>query len=95
MLLSYPQIPHIIIHISYIYIYQMFNIMDNRTKRKFLVFIRRFRKNYQYFLGTYSGKNAKLFLDQFVSDNAKMAQYLFGDEGERIIRSYGKRILAP
>jgi hypothetical protein len=68
--------------------------MDKRTRRKFLVFIRRFRKNYQYFLNTYSGKNPNLFLDQFVCDNAKLAQYLFGDEGERLIKSYGKRILA-
>jgi hypothetical protein len=68
--------------------------MDKRTRRKFLIFIRRFRKNYQYFLSTYSGKNASLFLDQFVCDNAKLAQYLFGDEGERLIKSYGKRILA-
>jgi hypothetical protein len=72
----------------------MFNIMDKRTRRKFLVFIRRFRKNYQYFLSTYSGKNCNLFLDQFVNDNAKLAQYLFGDEGEKVIKSYGKRIMA-
>lgn len=66
--------------------------MDRRTRLNLQLFLRRFRRNYEYFLQTYSGTNAGLFLDQFKKDNIKLAQTLFGDEGERLLKNFMKNI---
>ncbi len=66
--------------------------MDLLTYKKLLIYLRRFRKNYNYFLSTYSGKNLSLYLDQFVRDQIKMAQFNFGDEGAKRVKEYADRI---
>lgn len=57
-----------------------------------MLFLRRFRRNYYYFLRTYSGKNVGIYIDQFVRDNLKLAETLFGNEGARLFKDYVKNI---
>ncbi|MFN3403929.1 MAG: hypothetical protein ACK40G_07530 [Cytophagaceae bacterium] len=65
--------------------------MDKRTKRNLLLFFRRFRRNYEFFLQSYKGKTPSLYLDQFKRDNIKLAQVLFGDEGVKHFTHFIKR----
>ena len=62
--------------------------MDRRTKINFLLFCRRFRKNYDYFLNSYNGKNIQLYMDQLINDNRKLAETLFGNKGEQMFREF-------
>ena len=66
--------------------------MDKRTKKYFRLFLMRFRKNYQYFLKNYSGKNIALYRDNFINDNLKLAQLLYGDEGMKQLKDYSKKL---
>ena len=66
--------------------------MDRRTKRNLRLFLIRFRRNYFYFLQSYSGRNLRLYMDQFVHDNLKLAQTLFGDEGAKSVKDFVKRL---
>ncbi|MBX9852812.1 MAG: hypothetical protein K2X86_13795 [Cytophagaceae bacterium] len=66
--------------------------MDRRTQRNLRLFLIRFRRNYTYFLQNYAGKNLPLYMDQFVHDNMKLAQTLFGDEGARTLKNYTKNL---
>lgn len=66
--------------------------MDRRTKINLRLFLRRFNRNYDYFLKTYNGKNVGIYLDQFVRDNLKLAETLFGNEGAREFKAYLKNM---
>ncbi len=66
--------------------------MDKRSKVYFRLFLMRFRKNYQYFLSHYNGKNLNLYREQFTHDNMKLAQVLFGDEGVKKFKNYVKEM---
>jgi len=41
---------------------------------------------------TYSGKNVSIYIDQFVRDNMKLAETLFGNEGARMFKDYLKKM---
>ncbi|MBO9698783.1 MAG: hypothetical protein J7604_01170 [Sporocytophaga sp.] len=60
--------------------------MDRRTTINLKLFIRRFKRNYEYYTNLYSGKNCQMYLDQFERDNLKLAQVLFGREGVRMMK---------
>ncbi|GAL84598.1 hypothetical protein MYP_1826 [Sporocytophaga myxococcoides] len=66
--------------------------MDRRTRINLKLFIRRFKKNYEYYTNLYSGKNCQMYLDQFERDNLKLAQVLFGREGVRMMKEYIKSL---
>lgn len=66
--------------------------MDKRTKKNLLLFFRRFRSSYREIAKSYNGTNAHFYLENFIQDNLKVAHQLFGQEGEKMMKDFVKKV---
>lgn len=66
--------------------------MDKHSYKNILLYLVNFQNNYRYFSITYSGKYLPLYLDQFVHDQLKMAQIVYGDQGAKMVKELADRL---